>query len=136
MGALDDPAVPAEAFAGIDAASGDAWGDTTGATLLPPCAGIIGLVGVQFGWSLPGSPMLAAQWWDGIEGGCHHHTVVAVGAGQPEPEWRAAGIGDEMALRARLAPIRRVRTCRAPPFLAGTVALSSAARDQSICPAA
>ena len=47
----------------------------------------------------------------------------------------AAGIRKEMMLRARLAAIRRIRAGVVPPFFAGTLLESRAARDQSSWPA-
>lgn len=64
-----------------------------------------------------------------------HTAVVLVDPAQAEAERRAAHIRDEVALRARLASVRRVRTRRRAPFLAGTEALSRLARLQSIYPA-
>lgn len=52
--------------------------------------------------------------WGGIEGGCHHHAAVPVGPTQAEAERRTAGIDDEVARCARLAPVRRVRAGRRP----------------------
>jgi transposase len=40
-------------------------------------------------------------------------------------DWQAAGVCDKVALGPRLAPVRRVRAGGRPPFLAGTLALST-----------
>ena len=57
---------------------------------------------------------------------------MSVGARQPESERGAAPVRHHMALRARFAAIRRVRSGSAPPFFAGMLALSRQARSQSI----
>ena len=137
MGALNDPAVAAELFAALDPFAGDARDDPTRPALLATRLGLVGLVGVQLvGASARPTASARAQRRDGIEGRSHLRAVVPVGACQPQAERRAAGVGDEVALRARLAPIRRVRAGGRPPFLAGTEALSRLARRQSISPAA
>ncbi len=59
---------------------------------------------------------------------------MAVGTGQNEAERRATRVGDKVALGLRLAPVRRVRAGGRPPFFAGTLALSTLARLQSISP--
>ena len=97
----------------------------------------VDLVGVQ----LVGAPTRAfpspdAQGRDRIQLRSHQRAVVAGGTGQNEAERRAARVGDEVALGARLTAIRRVRAGGRPPFLAGTLALSTLARLQSISPAA
>ena len=136
MGSLDHPAVPAEALAALDAFAGDAGDDAAGTALVSALAGIVGLVGVQLVRSLSWPATAPAQARDRIEGGRHERTVVLVGACQPQAERRAAGIGDDVALGARLAAIGRIGAGLGPPLFAGTVALSSAARRQSIWPAA
>lgn len=66
-----------------------------------------------------------------IARGGQHPAVVAVGPGEPQAGRRAVRVNDEVALRARLAPIRRVGPRRRAPLLAGRLALARAARDQS-----
>ncbi|MCP1550906.1 monoamine oxidase [Methylorubrum zatmanii] len=57
--------------------------------------------------------------------------LAELGGHQPHAERCAAGIGDKVALRPRLAPARRVRAGGRPPFLAGTEAPSKLNRHQS-----
>ena len=136
-GAFHDPAVSAEVGAAFDATSDNAWGDAAGAALLAAAPVIVGLVGVELlrsaAWA---APVPVPDGWDGVEGCCQHAAVVAVGAAQCQAKRRAPGIRDEVALGARLAAIRRVRPDFRTPLLAATLALSSAALRQSICPAA
>ena len=137
VGPLDDPAVTPEPLAALDAFAGDARYDPARPTLLAPRPGIVGLVCVQLAGPPAWSPAPSiSQGRDGVEGLGHHHAVVPVGPAQAEAERRAARIGDEVALRTRLAPVRRVRAGGRAPFLAGTDALSRLARLQSISPAA
>ncbi len=128
--------MPAQPLAAFDAAACDAWGNPTRPALVSARLSVVGFVSVQFvrAVSRPASPTIA-HGWDGIEGGCHHHAVVPVGPTQAEAERCTARVGDEVALRARLAPVRRVRAGGRAPFLAGTAALSRLARLQSISPA-
>ena len=58
---------------------------------------------------------------------------MTVGPAQGHAERRAARVDDEVPLAARLAAIRRVWAGVLAPLFAGTLALSSAARDQSSC---
>ncbi len=137
VGTLDDPAVTPELPAALDAFAGDAGYDPARPTLLAPRPGIVGLVGVQLAGPPAGSSAPSiSQGRDGVEPPGHHHAVVPVGPAQAEADRRAARTGDEVALCARLAPVRRVRAGGRAPFLAGTDALSRLARLQSISPAA
>jgi hypothetical protein len=58
-------------------------------------------------------------------------TVVRIGAGQSSNERNAPRICEDMVLRALLAPMGRVRAGFLAPPTARTLALSTAARDQS-----
>ena len=69
---------------------------------------------------------------DTIEGRFEQEIVVPVGRAQETGERRALPVDHEMALRARFAAIRWVRPGLAAPFFAGRLALSSAARLQSM----
>ncbi len=137
VGTLDHPAVATELFAALDTTTSDARHDPAGSAFVPTGSGIVGLVGVQLVRAASRSAAAAVpQGRDGIEGGRHHDAVVPIGPAQAEAQRGAARVGDEVALRAWLAPVRRVRAGGRPPFLAGTDALSRQARLQSICPAA
>ena len=133
----NDPTMPTEFLAAFDTLPRDARDDPPRPALLSAGSGIVGLVGVQLVRTASRSPSSATpQRRNGIEGGRHHDGVVSVGPAQAEAERRAARVGDEVALCARLAPVRRVRAGGRLPFLAGTDALSRQARFQSISPAA
>ena len=118
QGALHDPAMAAEVLAALDAPSSDPWCDAAGPALAPAATVIAALVGVQLVRSASRATTPAgAHARHRVEGSRQHTAVVAVGPGQRQAEWRALGVHDEVALRARLAPLRRVRACRGePPF--------------------
>ncbi len=134
--ALDDPAVPAEPVPALDTPPSNARFDVTPAA--GPAAGriIISLVGVQLIGSAAGSSGGTPDRRDGIECGFEHQAVVPVGRAQQAGQRRAPAVNHNMALRARFATIGRVRADFLAPLLAGTVALSRAARLQSTCAAA
>lgn len=137
VGALHDPTVTTEFLAALNAATGDARHDPARSAFMPAGSGIVGFVGVQLVWTTSRSAApTAPHRRDGIEGGRHHDGVVPIGTAQAEAERRAARVGDEIALRARLAPVRRIRAGGRALYLAGTDALSRLARLQSISPAA
>ena len=132
QGALDDPAVASQVLAALDAPPGDPRRDAARPALAPTAAMIVALVGVQLVRPAPRATATpCAHTRHRVEGGGQHAAVVAVGSGQRQAERRAVGVHDEVALRARLTPIRRVRPRRGAPFFAGKLALSRAARDQS-----
>jgi hypothetical protein len=53
---------------------------------------------------------------DGIDDLFQHDAVVDVGPRQPDCEWDALRIGEDVTLGARLASVRWVGTCRRAPF--------------------
>ena len=137
VGLLHDPAVATELLAVLDALAGNARDDPARPAPLSSCLGIVSLVGVQLVGALARSAApTRTERRNSIQGRRHFWAVVPAGAHQPHAERRAAGAGDEGALRARLAPVRRVRAGGRPPFLAGTKALFRLARPRSISPAA
>lgn len=135
-GALDHPAMATEAGGGLDPLARDARRDAPGAALLTAPAAVVGLVGVELCGPLAGPPSTArAHPRHGVERRRERHAVVAVGARDGQAERRSPVVGDRVALRARLAPVCRVRPRLGTPLLAATDWLSSAARDQSSSPA-
>ena len=65
--ALDNPAVPAESLAAVQAASCSAGRDGAGAALGPAAAMIVGLVGVELSWPLARSSPAVTHTWHGVE---------------------------------------------------------------------
>ncbi len=135
-GALDDPAMPPELGTALDAASGDARGDGASPALGSAPAMVVTLVGVQLvrpvAWTASAAGAHARH---RVQGWRQHHAVVAMSPAQRQAERRAARVDDEVALAARPTPVRRVGAGLFAPFLAGTDALSRAARLQSRAPA-
>ena len=135
-GALDHPAVAAELGRCVDATARDARGDRTGAAFPAAPAMVVGLVGMKLlGPLARTAPLARAHPRHCVQGRGERHAVMAVRARDRQAERRAARVGDRVALRARLAPVGRVRPRRGAPLLAAMVWLSSAARLQSNSPA-
>ena len=136
-GAHHHPPVLAKPLAAFDATTGNARGDPTGAALLAAAAMILSLVGVQLAWPATGSARAAdPNARHGIQSGGQHPAVVTVGTAQRQAQRRAVVVRDEVALGARPAAVRGVRAGLRAPLLALILALSSAARDQSMAFAA
>jgi hypothetical protein len=100
----------------------------------------IPLVRVQFRWPLPGPATGLLDRFYGVHHGREDGIIGAIGPGQANGQRDALPVDQQMALRARRplgrAAIRRIRAGRGAPFWAGTLALSTLARDQSIRSAA
>lgn len=119
----------------FDAPARNAGHDPAGPAFSVATAAVVGFVGVQLAGPVAWASTAArAHRRDRVERRNELGAVVSGGPGQDDTERCAAGIDDEVALRARLAPLGRVWTGRRP-FFAGRLALSSAARLQSSCPA-
>ena len=132
QGALYDPPVPSQPCTAVDAAARDPGLDAAAGQGPAAAAVIIGLVGMQLGRSLTGSAPRLPDRRHGIDRLLHHHGVVPVGCGQANRERDAVGIGEDVALRARLAPIGRVWPRLRAPLFAATDALSRTARRKSM----
>lgn len=134
-GSLDDPSVLAEMRAAFDATPGDTGDDVAVAQLAPTKGMVIGLVGMELGRPSAWTSASATNGLYGIDGSGQNLAVVTIGTGQDDGERNAASVDHDMAFRARLPAIGRVRTNRFAPFLAATDEESIDARDQSISPA-
>ena len=85
-GALDDPAVSAEALAALDTATSDAGHDPASAEILAAAPEVVALVGVELGGPFAGSPSFLADGVDGVDGLRQRHAVVPVGPSQGDGE--------------------------------------------------
>lgn len=130
--AFDDPAIPAEMFAGFDATRGDAWHVTTSAAGAATMLMIVGLVGARLVGIAARTSAFAGDGGNSIEKRLERHVVVNVRPSQQEGEWDAATVSDEMAFCARPPSVGRVRPRRFAPFLAAMDELSMQTRLQSI----
>ena len=133
--AFDHPAMPSQAFRTVDAAPRNTRLDGTPAQRSAAMREVVALVGMELGRPPAGPPPTLAHWRHGIDQLFEEAAVVDVCRGQPESERDALGIGDEVALGAGSAAIGRVGAGLLAPLLAGTQALSTQARLQSMAPA-
>lgn len=127
---LDHPTVSAQALAALDAAAGDTRNDGPPSQRLSAEGEVVALVGVQLGRSAPWPAHTLADRRHSIDQRLKQFAVVPVGRRDPQSEWNAVGIDEDVPLGARLAAIRRVRAGLLAPLFAGTAALSTAARSQ------
>jgi hypothetical protein len=130
--ALHDPAVATQAGAALDASSGDAWEDAPSAADLSAVGKVISLVRMKLAGP-PARPAAAlADRWDGINYALEKLTVVGVRRAEREREGDAVRVGEDVALCPWPAPVRRVGPGLFTPLFAGMLALSNAARLQSM----
>ncbi len=133
--ALDHPAMPAQALAGVHADAGDPGGDPAAAQVAADAGVVVALVAVQLGRSAPGVAAAAAldrrhrvqQWFD-------EHAVMPVGRRDQHVERQPVGVDEQVVLAAGLAPIGRVGPGQLTPLFARTLTESRLARDQSSRP--
>jgi hypothetical protein len=113
--ALHHPAVTSQLRAAFNPTLGDARLNVALAQSAPTATVIISLVGVQFvGTPAPWSPTLP-DGKDSIDERLQHAAVMHGGAGVPQGKRSAVRIREDVALRACLAAVGRVRAgCRAP----------------------
>jgi hypothetical protein len=133
-GPLDDPAVPSQFLTGLDPTSSDATADATMAQVVPTAAVVIALVGMQCVGAYPRSAARTPDGFDRFDQIFEDDRVVDIGRREPDREWDALPINQDVALRARFATIGRVGTnllIRTAPLFAGTIEPSRLARDQS-----
>jgi hypothetical protein len=139
-GPLDYPAIPPECLAGLDPATGDAATDTALAQVVPTAWEVVALVRMQLGWPLTWSAKWSLDRFDRFDQVFEEDRVVDVGCREPDREWDALAVDQEVPLRPRFATVGRVRAnflVRTAPLFAGTLEASRLARDQSIlsaCP--
>jgi hypothetical protein len=136
QGPLHHPPILSQALARLDSPPGNP--DLDPAAMQKPAAAgeVIRLVGMELGGPFAPVSGWGADQRDRIDQGLKHHAVMSVSPGQQAGQRKAVPIGDQMSFRAWLAPIGGVRTDRGAPLLAGMLALSTQARDQSMRSAA
>jgi hypothetical protein len=96
---------------------------------------IVALVGMELGRSPLRSADAMADRRHGIDQFFEEAAVVDIGRAEPDGERDAPGVGDQVALGPGPAAIGRVGAGLFAPLLAGTEALSTQARLQSMAPA-
>jgi len=131
QGALHHPTVSTQALAGVDALAGDAHPDVASGQRLAAAGDVRGLIGMQFGGPLASLSGRGLGRRDGVEQVLKDNRVVAVGPRQERGQRDSGALDHKMALRARFAPIRRIRPREVAPLLPGILAESKEARLQS-----
>src|SRR3989440_741258 len=129
---LHDPAVAAQAGAALDALAGNAALDPPPPQGDPTGRAVIRLVGVQLVRTLAGPSAGPLDRLDAIDQLGQDAPIRPIGRRQPHGEGDAMALDHDVALAARLAAIRRIRSGFLAPLLAGAKALSALARLQSI----
>lgn len=132
QGPLDRPAVSAEPLGGVDAPARDPHRDPAPVQKPPAARDVVRLVGVKLGGAFAALPRGLPDPRHGVDQGLEHHAVVAVRAGQEGRQRNPLPIRDYVPFCARLAAIGGVRADGGAPLLAGRLALSRQARDQSM----
>lgn len=135
---LYHPPVPTQPLAALYSFASDARNDAPLFESTSAPFKVVPFICVQLAGSLPSSSTEHSPLLDGLYS-IHHISesvgVMNVGRRTDYSERYPCGFDHNMALRARFAFIRRIGAGTFAPFLAATLAESTAARDQSILPA-
>ena len=134
-GPLDNPAVATKLLAGLDPAPGDAALDAALAQVGPTTREIVALVRMQLVGPLAWSTARPLDGFDGFDQVFEDDRVMDVGRGEPNCEWDALAVDQDVPLRAGFATVGRVGAdllVRTAPLFAGMLEASRLARDQSI----
>jgi len=131
VSALDDPAVATEPIIALDASAGDAILDASALEVSTASRVVVTLVRMQFSGPAARPSPLAAHRRQGVDQFVEDHRIVTVGPSDAEDQRDALAVRDEVALAAKLAPVRGVGPrVRAPRGL-GTLAPSMLTRLKS-----
>lgn len=114
--ALHDPAVEAEVLAARDASVRNPRCNVAGVELTLAATISVDLTGMHLAGLHRRQPLWQVHVRHRVGDGCQHTTVVAVSLSQPSGERGALGVQDDVALRPRLAQVRRFRARRGTPF--------------------
>ena len=129
---LHHPPVTAELLAGVHPAPGDAPLDAAPPERFPAPREVVASVRLRLLRAFPRSATTGAlDRLDGVHHLLEDPRVVDVGRGERYCERDALAVGNKVALRARLAAIRRGLADPCAPLFAGTLAESRQALDQS-----
>src|SRR5215218_3359503 len=121
---LHHPPVPSQLLARVDPTAGDACLYAPLPQGLAAAGEVVGFVGMQL--------LGALARLDAIHGLFQNLRVMDVGGAEDYREREASSVCHNMALRARLSLIRRIRAGSSAPLFAGTLAESKEALSQSI----
>jgi hypothetical protein len=132
--ALHNPPMPAQFLRTLHTLSGYAPLDAPFSQSLGALFVVVGFVGVYLLGALPRSASRTLNRLDRVHKLLENHRIVDIGGSADHTERDARPLDHHnMALRARLSLICRIRSGSLPPLLAGTLAESKEARSQSIC---
>jgi hypothetical protein len=101
QGPLHHPAVATQLLTGLDALVRNADHDVPPGQGPTAAGDVIGFVSVQLDGSSPSLSARAPDRRDAVYHLLEHSAVVAVGPSQVTRQWRAASVGDQVALGAR-----------------------------------
>jgi len=136
QGPFDDPAVPTQLLAGVDALAGDADFNPTLRQGRSASGNVVSLVSMKFCRSLSGSTSGATNRTDSVDQLLKDGCIVGIGSSETERERRPSPINHKVAFRTRFSAIYGVWTRGKLPFfptpMAGIDCESTEARDQSI----
>lgn len=130
--ALDNPAVAPQPLAAVHAAPCDARLDAALAQRRAAFFIVITLVRMELVGALSRSASQARHRRHRVQQLFKEHRIVPVGPADQNHQRHAPRIGQDVALAAKLAPIRGVRPCFLAPRGLATLAPSMLARLQSI----
>ena len=131
-GALDDPAVAAQAGAVLGLAAGDDRCDPSLSQLPAVALGVVAAVAEELVGSAARSTDEAAHGRHSVEQWDQLGDVVAVAAGEREGERDAALVDDQVVFGAQPSTVNRAGARLAAPFFACTWLESTTARAHSI----
>ncbi len=126
------PAMPAQPFRRLPSPAGDPTLNAAPPQISPALGEVVPLVRVQLRGPLSPLASGATDARDGRDYRLEALAVVDVGRRERDREGDAPAVDHQVALRARLAAVRRIRPGRFTPLFAGALALSRLARLQSI----
>jgi hypothetical protein len=127
-----DPSPTAQSAAMFGVSLGEQWPNPANSQALPDCLRIIPTVTDDTTGTTAGAPSLSLQNRDSINKGQCLLRIVTIGPGELNRQGNSAPVANQMALAAKLSPIRGVRAGLLPPKTARTEQLSTTAFDQSI----
>ncbi len=131
--ALHNPPMPSQFLRTLHTLSGYAPLDAPFSQSLRALFVVVGFVGVHLIGALSRSASGTLNRLDRVQKLLENHRIVDIGGSADHTERDARPLDHNMALRARLCLICRVRSGSLSPLFAGTLAESREARSQSIC---
>jgi hypothetical protein len=129
---FDNPAHAAEALSRFDTSSRDPGNDSASPELAPTHGIVIALVGVDLRGAAARPANLSGHRGNSIDCGSHHLGIMRVRSRDARREGDSRRVDDDMVLGAAFAAVCGIRSRLKPPFGAGILDPSMAARSHSI----